>query len=57
MAQAEEAAASPAEALTGLQRLEELLGELRAMARGEDAVGPGVLLERIADRRPATWTS
>ncbi|HET6965008.1 MAG TPA: DNA helicase PcrA [Acidimicrobiales bacterium] len=37
-------------ALGGLRRLEELLAEFRTMARGDDAVGPGVLLERIAER-------
>ncbi|HET6873267.1 MAG TPA: DNA helicase PcrA [Acidimicrobiales bacterium] len=47
--QAEEAGVS-GKALTGLRRLDQLLGELRFDARGDDAVGPAVLLERIAER-------
>ncbi len=49
VARAEEAGVT-GRALTGLGRLVALLGELREAATGEDAVGPGILLERIADR-------
>jgi ATP-dependent DNA helicase UvrD/PcrA len=49
LAHAEEAGVT-GKALSGLRRLQELLGELRQAATGEDAIGPGLLLERIADR-------
>jgi DNA helicase-2/ATP-dependent DNA helicase PcrA len=47
--QAEEAGVT-GKALSGLRKLEELLVDLRQQARGEDAVGPGGLLQQIAER-------
>ncbi len=49
LAQAEQAGVT-GKALSGLRRLEELLAELREATTGPDAMGPGVLLERIAER-------
>jgi DNA helicase II / ATP-dependent DNA helicase PcrA len=49
VAQAEPAGVT-GKALTGLRKLEELMKELRPLARGEDALSPGALLERIAER-------
>jgi DNA helicase II / ATP-dependent DNA helicase PcrA len=49
VAQAEPAGVT-GKALTGLRKLEELMKELRPLSRGEDALSPGALLERIAER-------
>jgi DNA helicase-2/ATP-dependent DNA helicase PcrA len=49
VASAEEAGVT-GKALTGLRQLQELLVDFRSAARGEEAVGPAVLLEHIAER-------
>jgi DNA helicase-2/ATP-dependent DNA helicase PcrA len=45
-----EAAGVTGKALTGLRKLEELMKELRPLARGDEPLSPGALLERIAER-------
>ena len=49
VASAEEAGVT-GKALGGLRKLEALLVELRSLITGPDAVGPGVLLEQVAER-------
>ena len=49
VSQAEEAGVT-GKALSGLRQLDELMGELRPLARGEEPLNPGALLEKIADR-------
>jgi DNA helicase-2/ATP-dependent DNA helicase PcrA len=49
VARAEEAGVT-GKALSGLRQLQALLSEIREQARGDEPVGPGVLLERIAER-------